>query len=76
MFRTVGDGQVGVDAEGRTLREGGDVLVLQDTGLPSSQSACLPNKIGIIPCPGTSSPNLLACQVANRTDLNSVTPPK
>ena len=43
-----------------------------DISLPSSQSASFPNKV-IIPCLNTSSPDSLACRVASRVSLDSVT---
>ena len=49
-------------------------MVLWDTSLPSSLSAGFLNKASI-PCPNTSSLDLLACRAANSTSLDSVTGP-
>ena len=47
-------------------------MVLWDTSPSSSQSAGFPNKVAI-PCPDTSSPDLLACREASSMSLDLVT---
>ena len=46
-------------------------MVLWDTSPPSSRSAGFLNKV-TIPCPNTSSLDLLACRVVSSTSLDSV----